>query len=41
MKNEKMMKMAPRYDIYWMNKTPKEKEKMYIDLQGQKIGFDI
>ena len=40
-KNKQMMKTAPKYDTYWMDKTSEDKEKMRADLQSEIIGFDI
>lgn len=40
-KNKEMMKKAPIYETYWINKTSGEKEKMRADLQGEIVGFDI
>ncbi len=38
-KNEELLRKLPKYDTYWQNKTPEEKERMKIEMLSQ-MGFD-
>ena len=40
-KNRERLKISPRYDIYWQNKTKDDIRRMQEDLADGTIGYDI